>query len=84
MKIIRYFLACREGWYGDNCSQQCVGHCRDNTTCNHVTGKCDKGCEAGWTGIFGDNGTFSVKKNNKQKIFMKFQKTVFDNIKRGH
>lgn len=49
-----------------------------------MTGKCDKGCEAGWTGIFGDNGTFSVKKNNKQKIFMRFQKTVFDNIKRGH
>ncbi|XP_065941687.1 multiple epidermal growth factor-like domains protein 10 [Magallana gigas] len=42
----------KKGWYGVNCSQQCVGHCRDNNTCNHVTGHCDKGCDAGWTGIF--------------------------------
>lgn len=55
------FLACREGWYGDNCSQQCVGHCRDNSTCNHVTGQCDKGCAAGWTGIFCNKG--SINKN---------------------
>ncbi|XP_052695719.1 multiple epidermal growth factor-like domains protein 10 [Crassostrea angulata] len=48
-------LACDEGWYGDNCSQQCVGHCRDNTSCNHVTGQCERGCGAGWTGIFCDN-----------------------------
>lgn len=58
-----FFLACREGWYGDNCSQQCVGHCRDNTTCNHVTGQCERGCAAGRTGTFCDNGT--EKDDNK-------------------
>lgn len=42
---------CREGWHGINCSQQCVGHCRDVATCNHVTGQCDTGCAAGWTGL---------------------------------
>uniref|UniRef100_A0A8W8MSG1 Multiple epidermal growth factor-like domains 10 n=1 Tax=Magallana gigas TaxID=29159 RepID=A0A8W8MSG1_MAGGI len=42
---------CKERWYGVNCSQLCIGHCRDNTTCNHVTGQCDKGCDAGWTGL---------------------------------
>lgn len=31
-----------------NCSQQCTGHCRDGTTCNHVTGQCDRGCADGW------------------------------------
>lgn len=56
------FLACKKGWYGVNCSQQCMGHCRDNTVCNHVTGHCDKGCDAGWTGIFCHTGT---EKNNK-------------------
>lgn len=32
-----YVTECGEGWYGTNCSQQCLGHCRDGTTCNHVT-----------------------------------------------
>eukprot|EP00105_Crassostrea_gigas_P040326 XP_019924474.1 PREDICTED: protein draper-like [Crassostrea gigas] len=36
-------------WYGVNCSQRCAGHCKDNDTCNYVTGQCDRGCDAGWT-----------------------------------
>lgn len=42
-------IECNSGWFGINCSQQCVGHCKDDTTCNHVTGQCDRGCDAGWT-----------------------------------
>lgn len=46
-----FFLPeCEKTWYGVNCSQRCAGHCRDNDTCNRVTGQCDKGCDAGWTG----------------------------------
>eukprot|EP00105_Crassostrea_gigas_P039838 XP_019923986.1 PREDICTED: teneurin-3-like [Crassostrea gigas] len=45
---------CREGWYGVNCKQQCEGHCRYGTICNHVTGQCDRGCDAGWTGYMCD------------------------------
>lgn len=48
----------REGWYGDNCRHQCLGQCRDNTTCNHVTRQCARGCAAGWTGTLGDRGLF--------------------------
>lgn len=51
-----FWLECDEGWYGVKCSQQCVGHCRDNNTCNHVTGQCDGGCDAGWTGSFCNKG----------------------------
>lgn len=51
-------LECREGWYGDSCSQQCAGRCRDNTACNHVTGQCEEGCESGWTGTLYEKGTF--------------------------
>uniref|UniRef100_A0A8W8NIG6 Multiple epidermal growth factor-like domains 10 n=1 Tax=Magallana gigas TaxID=29159 RepID=A0A8W8NIG6_MAGGI len=43
-------LKCREGWYGMNCTKLCVGHCRDDAACNHVTGFCDRGCAAGWKG----------------------------------
>lgn len=49
-------LACGTGWYGVNCSQPCVGHCRDGITCNHVTGLCDRGCDAGWTGYMCSKG----------------------------
>lgn len=54
---------CKDGWYGLNCSLQCVGHCRDGTACNHVTGQCDTGCAAGWTGAICDNGNFTSKTN---------------------
>uniref|UniRef100_A0A8W8NII6 Fucolectin tachylectin-4 pentraxin-1 domain-containing protein n=1 Tax=Magallana gigas TaxID=29159 RepID=A0A8W8NII6_MAGGI len=37
---------CKEGLYGDNCTQQCTGHCKDGAACNHVTGLCDGGCDA--------------------------------------
>nr|XP_034321045.1 protein draper isoform X1 [Crassostrea gigas] len=53
---------CSIGWHGVDCSQQCKGYCRDGTTCNHVTGLCDKGCESGWKGVQCDkecdNGTY--------------------------
>eukprot|EP00105_Crassostrea_gigas_P046747 XP_019930895.1 PREDICTED: multiple epidermal growth factor-like domains protein 6 isoform X1 [Crassostrea gigas] len=60
---------CREGWYGDNCRHQCMGHCRYNSTCNHVTGQCARGCAAGWTGTLCDrvcdDGTYGHDcKNN--------------------
>lgn len=31
-------------------AQQCAGQCKDNATCNHLTGQCDSGCADGWTG----------------------------------
>lgn len=53
-----YFVGteCSIGWHGVNCSQQCQGHCINGTTCNHVTGLCDKGCDTGWTGVQCDKG----------------------------
>ncbi|XP_052693428.1 LOW QUALITY PROTEIN: teneurin-4-like [Crassostrea angulata] len=58
-----------ESWYGDNCHHQCIGHCRYNSTCNHVTGQCERGCAAGWTGTLCDrvcdDGTYGHDcKNN--------------------
>lgn len=52
------WVECREGWYGVNCKQQCVGYCREGTTCNHVTGQCDRGCDAEWTGYMCDKCNF--------------------------
>lgn len=49
---------CNYGSYGVNCSKQCTGHCRDGTSCNHVTGQCNKGCDKGWTGFLCNKGKF--------------------------
>lgn len=46
--------------YGENCSNQCAGHCRDRYSCNHVTGQCYRGCEAGWTGDLCNKGINSI------------------------
>lgn len=52
-------LECKEGWYGNNCTNKCTERCKDGTTCNHVTGLCDEGCDAGWTGYMCDEGNAS-------------------------
>lgn len=61
--FIFFWTACIEGRYGLNCSRQCVGHCRDGMSCNHVTGLCDGGCTKGWRGDMCENGNtfFNIK-----------------------
>ena len=49
-----YTVECAEGWYGQNCTLKCSGHCRDNAACNHVTGHCLGGCDAEWRGYLCD------------------------------
>lgn len=51
-------IECVIGWYGENCNRRCAGHCKDGTTCNHVTGQCNEGCDTGWTGFMCDKGNF--------------------------
>lgn len=55
------FIECTDGWYGLNCTQKCDGHCRDDTACNHMTGMCEGGCDAGWTGNLCDKGNVLTK-----------------------
>ncbi|XP_048750094.2 multiple epidermal growth factor-like domains protein 10 isoform X2 [Ostrea edulis] len=43
---------CHFGSYGVECQSMCAGFCKDNVSCNHVTGGCDDGCAAGWSGTF--------------------------------
>lgn len=50
---------CTERWFGVNCSQACDGHCRENMTCDHVSGECDRGCDAGWTGRMCGKGKYT-------------------------
>lgn len=44
-----------------------MGHCRANTTCNHLTGLCDGGCGAGWIGYKCDES--KAQSNNMLSVF---------------
>nr|XP_034311830.1 receptor-type tyrosine-protein phosphatase epsilon isoform X2 [Crassostrea gigas] len=41
---------CTPGYYGPKCESKCVGYCKDNDPCNHISGLCANGCYDGWTG----------------------------------
>ena len=59
-KIFILLKECTKGWYGLDCKKQFSGHCRDNNTCNHVTGLCDGGCADGWKGVLCDKGILKL------------------------
>lgn len=45
-----------------------------------MTGHCDKGCAAGWTGIFCYKGTEKIMKIKHKKLNMKYQQIGFFKI----
>lgn len=48
---IWYFsIACSNGKFGINCTHTCSAFCKENTSCNYITGECDEGCQEGWSG----------------------------------
>ena len=42
-----FFLACSDGFFGQNCSLRCDKRCLG---CNSVNGLCNNECHPGWTG----------------------------------
>lgn len=57
------FSECLFGYYGTDCREQCRGHCKNNKTCDHISGKCPDGCEDGYTGKLCNNCTKHVYSN---------------------
>ncbi|XP_062610269.1 uncharacterized protein LOC134272047 [Saccostrea cucullata] len=41
--------ACSFGYHGMECKTRCTGYCLRGSSCNHVSGLCEYGCESGWT-----------------------------------
>ena len=39
--------------------KKCPGHCKNNVTCDYLTGLCNGGCAAGW------NGSYCNKSNDR-------------------
>lgn len=61
-KKVTFYQECPFAKYGPNCLYNCSGNCLDKTRCNLSTGRCDNGCEAGFTGGHCDKGmTIEIK-----------------------
>lgn len=46
----------------------CIGHCKDNESCNHINGFCEEGCLLGWTGVNCDKRKFQNFQAEMQHI----------------
>lgn len=44
------------GTFGPDCVHKCSGVCFGDVACNRTTGKCDTGCDIGYTGVMCDTG----------------------------
>ena len=52
-----YSPECGPGKYGGGCGQTCSVHCSGTgDPCDHITGHCTNGCDAGYTGDKCDQG----------------------------
>lgn len=49
------------------CKDQCSSNCLNALDCDHVTGACNSGCLAGWTGPRCDRSEYNVQKSIKLK-----------------
>jgi len=62
-QAIFWFSACANGTYGQNCNGMC-SHCLNNQPCNRIDGRCEQGCEIGYTGVKCDTGRSYKYLNN--------------------
>lgn len=69
------FLECDNGTYGLNCVKNCSGQCLNNSPCNKQTGKCNKGCNPGYT-----NGDCSKGKITNESYTFCFFKPLYFNV----
>ena len=66
-----FITECDGHTYGLGCNQRC-GNCSGGVQCDHVTGSCPNGCDAGMYGNKCDLG--KVRLNFKSTSVMKFRK----------
>lgn len=54
--VVFVCLECLPGKYGPGCLYSCTGYCLNDKACNVTTGRCDAGCQPGYTGEWCDRG----------------------------
>ena len=60
-----HYAECPSGFYGLGCTTACPGHCKNDESCNHINGTCDRGCKDGWTGVTCAEGNIQNESNFK-------------------
>lgn len=55
------FTECPFGSYGPDCVYNCSRNCLGDVACNRRTGKCDTGCDFGYTGELCETGLMKLK-----------------------
>lgn len=53
----KIFTECTMGTYGQDCAHKCSEKCLNEIACNKTTGKCDTGCDFGYTGDLCETGS---------------------------
>lgn len=53
---VLYSLECSHGMYGHNYLGNCIMTCKVPERCDRITGHCNDGCQAGWTGFWCEEG----------------------------
>lgn len=54
------FTECPLGNHGPDCVYKCSGKCLGGVVCNRTTGKCDTGCDIGYTGELCEAGMMKL------------------------
>lgn len=47
--MLLFDTECNDGTFGYDCTNNCSGHCLDNSPCNKQIGHCNLGCDPGYT-----------------------------------
>lgn len=62
------FTECPLGNHGPDCVHKCSGLCLGGVACNRTTGKCDTGCNFGYTGEFCEAGMMKLNIHFNMRI----------------
>lgn len=46
--IVLLNLECESNYFGLDCKERCISHCKNSEPCNHVSGRCPDGCQDGF------------------------------------
>lgn len=65
------FTECPLGNHGPDCVYKCSAKCLGDVACNRKTGKCDTGCDIGYTGELCETGMMKLNVHFTIRILLR-------------